>query len=147
VVVAAYRALPGEHMSGGYANELSDVAGRVSDADVLVAVDGPDVVGCVTYVPDAASAWAEMLEDGEAGIRMLGTDPSWWGRGVGRMLLDACIARAVDQGRVGLCLHTTPWMETAHRMYLRAGFVRTPERDWSPAPEVPLVAFRLDLPA
>ena len=34
---------------------------------------------------------------------------------------------------------------TAHRLYARLGFVRTPERDWTPMPGVNLLALRLDL--
>jgi hypothetical protein len=33
----------------------------------------------------------------------------------------------------------------AHRVYGRLGFRRTPDRDWSPAPGIELLGFRLDL--
>jgi hypothetical protein len=36
-------------------------------------------------------------------------------------------------------------MEAAHHLYGSAGFVRLPERDWFPVPEVPLMAFCLAL--
>jgi hypothetical protein len=36
-------------------------------------------------------------------------------------------------------------MLAAHAVYRRLGFVREPERDWSPIPGVDLVAFALDL--
>ncbi len=38
-------------------------------------------VGCVTFVPDASSPWAELLESSEAGIRMLAVDPQAQRRG------------------------------------------------------------------
>lgn len=145
LVVAAYSALPGDHMSGGYATELADVPRRAIEAEVLVAVsaDGDDpLVGCVTFVPDASSPWAEMLESGEAGIRMLAVAPPAQGRGIGRLLVDACIARARELQRTALMLHTTPWMTTAHRLYETSGFERFPDRDWTPVPEVPLLAYR-----
>jgi ribosomal protein S18 acetylase RimI-like enzyme len=146
VVVAAYEALPDHHMTGGYAAELADVARRSVEAEVLVAVtEGGDIVGCVTFVPDASSPWAELVEEGESAIRMLGVIPAGQGRGVGHALLDACIQRARAAGSDSLFLHSTPWMEAAHRLYLRAGFVRIPERDWRPFPEVPLLAFCLAL--
>src|SRR5947209_14612980 len=77
VTVAAYRALPGAHLDGGYAAELADVERRAREAVVLVAVDNPGggVVGCVTYVPGPDSALAEGLTAGEAGIRMLAVAP------------------------------------------------------------------------
>jgi ribosomal protein S18 acetylase RimI-like enzyme len=145
VVVEAYRALPGNHMSGGYEVVLADVARRAVEADVLVAVQRSEVLGCVTYVPDWRSPWAEMLEEGEAAIRMLATDPAGQGRGVGSRLLEVCIDRARVNGRAGLFLHSTPWMAAAHRLYRRAGFNRAPERDWLPVPDVPLWGYRLDL--
>ena len=36
-------------------------------------------------------------------------------------------------------------MTAAHRLYLRNGFVRIPERDWLPEPGLLLIAFGLDL--
>lgn len=150
VVVDAYRALPGSHLSGDYAELLADVARRSTEADVLVAVGamGPEkhaVVGCVTFVPDPSSPWSELLEAGEAGVRMLAVHPDIQRGGVGRMLLDACISRARSNGSAALMLHTTPWMTAAQHLYERAGFVRFPERDWTPVPDVPLLAYRLEL--
>ena len=85
IVVAAYRALPGAHLSQGYAELLADVGRRAVEAEVLVAVDDR-LLGCVTFVPDATSPWAEMLEDDEAAVRMLGVDPSSAGSGCGASL-------------------------------------------------------------
>jgi hypothetical protein len=51
VVLAAYRALPGNHMTGGYARQLVDVGRRAAEAEVLVAAD-EQLLGCVTFVPD-----------------------------------------------------------------------------------------------
>lgn len=164
IVLAAYRALPGAHLSPDYAAELVDVARRAREAEVLVAVAPglllrPDatagdaaglspahgLVGCTTFVPDAASPWAELLEEGEAGVRMLAVLPGAQGRGIGRALVDSCVERARSLGRAALMLHTTPWMEAAQHLYGSAGFVRVPERDWTPVPDVPLLAYRLEL--
>jgi ribosomal protein S18 acetylase RimI-like enzyme len=145
VVVAAYRALPGSRLGGDYADQLADVDRRAREAEVLVAVDGGEVVGCVTFVPGKASPWAEGLEDGEAGIRMLGVDPAGQGRGAGQLLVGTCIERSVAGGCEGLFLHTTPWMTAAHRLYERNGFVRVAERDWPASPQLRLLAYRLDL--
>jgi len=142
LVVAAYRALAGAHLSPDYAAELADVERRASGADVLVAL-GDELIGCVTFVPDASSPWAELLEEGEAGIRMLAVLPAAQGRGVGRKLLDECVSTARKLDRTALLLHTTPWMSTAQHLYSTAGFERFSERDWSPVPEVPLLAYRL----
>jgi ribosomal protein S18 acetylase RimI-like enzyme len=144
IVVAAYAALPGQHLSGGYAAELAEVGRRSAEAEVLVALED-DLVGCVTFVSDSSSPWAEALGPDEAAIRMLGVDPAAQGRGVGAHLVDACIERARRLGRSALFLHSTPWMTSAHRLYERSGFRRVPDRDWIPVPEVPLLAYLLDL--
>jgi ribosomal protein S18 acetylase RimI-like enzyme len=146
LVVAAYQELPGAHMEGGYAEELAAVERRSIEAEVLVAIDSNDeLVGCVTLVPDASSPWAEQVEAGESSIRMLAVHPSAQGHGIGADLLDACIERARLLGTSGVFLHSTPSMQAAHHIYEKAGFVRVPERDWLPTPDVPLLAFRLDL--
>lgn len=147
LVVAAYRALPGLPLDDGYAGTLADVGLRDGDGgtEVLVALDAGELAGCVTFVPGPGSPWAEQLEEGEASIRMLAVDPAAQGRGVGRGLLDACVERARHLGRTGVFLHSTPWMTAAHHLYADVGFVRVPGRDWSPSPEVPLLAFRLAL--
>ena len=59
---------------------LADVGRRAGETEVLVAV-GPELLGCVTFVPDNSSPWAELLGPGEAGVRMLAVDPSAQGRG------------------------------------------------------------------
>ncbi len=145
LIVAAYLALPGGQMSEGYADELRAVSRRAAEAEVLVATAEGRLAGCVTLVPDPVSPWAELLEGGEAGIRMLAVLPSAQGRGIGRGLLDACVDRARELGCKAVLLHTTPWMEVAQKMYERAGFERCPERDWTPVPEVPLLCYRLVL--
>ena len=169
LVVAAYRALPGGHLSDDYAALLADVARRAREAEVMVAViagtEGHDlnstdaghlpgqvlgqvarhVAGCVTLVSDATSPWAELLEPGEAGIRMLAVEPRAQHCGAGRALVEACISRSKELGRMGLFLHTTPWMTAAQRLYESLGFERARYRDWTPVPEVPLLAYRLEL--
>ena len=144
LIVSAYEALPGGHLDGGYAELLRDVARRALEAEVLVAT-GPGVIGCVTFVPDATSPWAEGLRPGESGIRMLAVHPVAQGRGAGKALVAACVDRARRLGRNGVFLSSTPWMQVAHRLYEKAGFVRVPERDWVPVPGVTLLAFHLDL--
>ena len=147
LVAAAFAAVPGAHMNGGYAEELADVSARMSRSDVLVAVGDGEVVGCVTFVPDGESPLAEGLEDGECQIRMMAVASEARGRGVGHRLVGACVERARELGRRAVFLHSTPAMTAAHRLYLRNGFVRVPQRDWVPEPDLTLIAFRLELAA
>ncbi|MFF5250512.1 GNAT family N-acetyltransferase [Streptomyces leeuwenhoekii] len=119
-----------------YLGELRDVARRAAAAEVLAAVEGERVVGGVTFVP-SGGPMADIARPGEAEIRMLAVAHAARGRGVGEALVRACAdrARAVE-GCVRVVLSTQRTMRTAHRLYERLGFVRTPERDWNPLPEV-----------
>ena len=90
--------------------------------------------------------FGEVLEsDDESAFRMLVVDPAARGRGVGELLVCACLARARAAGKRRMVLSTSTLMTAAHRLYERLGFTRLPERDWSPAPEVDLLVYALDL--
>ncbi|MFJ6198314.1 GNAT family N-acetyltransferase [Micromonospora sp. NPDC092111] len=147
LTVAAYEAdgqLKGE---SGYAGVLADVASRAADGEVLVAVDGATgvLLGSVTFVR-SGSPYAELAGPGEAEFRMLAVDPAAQGRGAGAALVRACLSRAVAQGctAVVICVRSG-FADTAHRLYAGLGFVRTPERDWSPLPGVELLGLRREL--
>jgi ribosomal protein S18 acetylase RimI-like enzyme len=151
LTVQAYRGIALDDLAiadtDDYEDELRDVAGRAAGAQVLVAVDGDGtVLGAVTYVPDSGSPMAEFDEPASASIRMLAVAPTAQRRGVGEALTRACIERALATGRSALLLHSTDWMTTAHRMYLRLGFRRDEGNDWVIRPDFVLRAFRLDLP-
>jgi GNAT superfamily N-acetyltransferase len=146
LTVAAYTAIEPEVVDDVYEGELRDVAGRVADAEVMVAVDGAGtVLGGVTYIPGPGSAWSEFTEPDAAGIRMLAVAPEAQGRGVGEALSRACIDRARVTGKAQIVLHSTDRMTTAHRLYERLGFARDPSLDWEPLPGFWLRGFRLRL--
>jgi ribosomal protein S18 acetylase RimI-like enzyme len=111
---------------------------------VLVAdLDGV-VVGTVTYCPEG-SRLRELAGPGEAEFRMLAVSPSARRKGVAEALVRRVIERAREQGCSAVVLSSQPVQEDAHRLYERLGFRRTPEKDWSPAPGIDLLGFRLDL--
>ncbi|UYQ64309.1 GNAT family N-acetyltransferase [Streptomyces peucetius] len=129
-----------------YADVLRDVASRDAQAEVYVAVDEADtLLGGVAFVPDGGP-FADIAVPGEAEFRMLAVDEKARGRGTGEALVRTCAERArATPGCVRLVLSTQPTMYAAHRVYGRLGFVRTPERDWSPIPAVPLLTYALEL--
>ncbi|WFE46607.1 GNAT family N-acetyltransferase [Verrucosispora sp. WMMD1129] len=147
LTVAAYEAdgqLKGET---GYADVLADVSVRAEHGDVLVAVEPATghLLGSVTFVLPG-TRYAEMCGPGEAEFRMLAVDPSAQGRGAGGALVEACVARAIELGCTAVTICVREGLaEPAHRLYRRRGFVRQPERDWSPFPGVNLLALRLPL--
>ncbi len=78
-------------------------------------------------------------------MRMLVVDPAARGRGIGRTLIATCLERARAGGRSGLVLSTQAEMTVAHALYESVGFVRRPERDWSPHAGLTLMAYDLAL--
>ena len=84
---------------------------------------------------------------GEAEIRALAVRPEVQGQGVGRILLRLLLQRACELGIRHLVLCTEPTMRVAHRLYEQEGFIRLPERDWSPAPGTTLLVYGMRLNA
>jgi ribosomal protein S18 acetylase RimI-like enzyme len=151
ICVSAYRAdgqLPSGKLPDGhdYSVALADVAGRAEHADILVAVDDRDeVLGCVTFIrPD--SPYAEVAEPDEAEFRMLAVAPQAQGRGVASALVRTCLDHATALGYRAIVICVRDFNDTAKRLYARFGFVRLPERDFAPIPEVRLEALRIELP-
>ena len=143
LVVEAYRTLDD---AGGapYERELRDIAGRRASGEVLVAeVDGR-IVGCVTFV-DGLTALSQVDDPEAAFVRMLGVAAEARNRGVGEALTRECIDRARRSGRKRVRLHTRTSMTSAQRLYERLGFRRDPDHDWSPAPDIWLLGYVLDL--
>ena len=138
IVQSSYLALPGHPADADYDNQLADVAGRVRDEIVFGAFEDAVPRGCVTYVDNASSRYAEALLDREASFRMLGVSTEAQGRGIGKALVVRCLDEARAAGRRAVFIHTGNWMTTAHRFYRRLGFVHVPERDW-PVPEYGIV--------
>lgn len=133
--------------SDWYLDKLKDVAKRAAEADVLVATQGGQLLGGVTYVP-SGGPMADLARPGEAEIRMLAVDRAARGRGAGEALVRACVDRArATEGCTGIVLSTQPIMHAAHRIYERTGFVRAPGRDWKPIAGVDfkLITYELTL--
>ncbi|MET9968280.1 GNAT family N-acetyltransferase [Streptomyces sp. NPDC006356] len=134
--------------SDEYLGELKDVAKRAAAAEVLVATDGDRLLGGVTFVP-SGGPMADIAAPGEAEIRMLAVSRDARGRGAGEALVRACIDRArATEACTRIVLSTQRTMHSAHRIYERLDFVRTPERDWNPVPhldDITLLTYQLTL--
>jgi ribosomal protein S18 acetylase RimI-like enzyme len=126
LTVAAYQALPVDHLWGGYEADIRDVAGRAKATDLLVAVEGDRLLGSVTLVTEPGSPWLEWTAPGEVQFRLLAVDATARGRGVGTALVRECLARA---GTRPVLIHTTKWMTAARSLYPTLGFERRPDRD------------------
>lgn len=115
----------------GYGAHVRDVAGRVGDVPVLVAVRDGRIVGSVTIAPHG-SRHSELAREGEVEFRYLGVAPEAWGSGVATRLVEAVEDYAVRSGAERVVLCVVEGNVAAERVYERLGFTRRPERDWEP---------------
>jgi len=141
------------YQAGGFLAAKSDYEpvlrglGTAGDGTVLVAVPRGDesrILGTVMLQP-RPHAGEIAAGQHEAEIRALAVAPDGQGRGTGNALLRAVIDLAAQRGVAHLVLLTQHGMRVAQHMYERAGFRRLPERDWSPAPGINLLAYGLPL--
>lgn len=123
-----------------YIDDLRDAATRARESDLFVAVIGDRVVGTATYCPHGTSH-AEISSTTEAEFRMLGVEPEFSGRGIGRALVAACEQHARAAGLERLVLSVISHNDVAARLYEHLGFTRAPARDWSPVPGVDLLVW------
>jgi GNAT superfamily N-acetyltransferase len=92
-----------------------EVLGRMSEGPVWLAVREDSLLGTV-----AAVARGPVLY-----VRGMAVLPSMRGRGIGEALLKAVEAFAMEHGHTTLLLTTTPFLDSAIRLYERSGFSRT----------------------
>ena len=145
LTLEAYRASGFMEADSPYAQQLADASPRLREAELWVAVDASGaVLGTVTMAPPG-SVWAQVAEPDEMEFRMLAVSALARGRGVGEALTRAVLDRAAELGLRGVVLSSSTEMTTAHRLYERLGFYRTPDKDWRPSPETLLVTYRLDI--
>ena len=99
---------------GAYLQEQTESAREI---EILAVVDGA-VVGSAGI--EAVGSSSKTCHRAEFGV---GIDRAFWGLGIGRALMDACIACARKAGYEQLELDVVADNERAVAMYRRAGFV------------------------
>ena len=135
----------GDPVWEAYFELLGDVERRATRAVVLVAQLDGQLVGTASVELDATIEPEGELGLGQANFRMLAVDPEWRNRGVGRMLVAACLARARNAGKRVATLHTVEEMVVARRMYECFGFERNDAADVAISPDTTLLGYRLVL--
>ena len=105
----------------GFSANIKRMSSLADVGEIIVAMLDNTLIGAVAYVgpgkPKAAyfhTEWPIM--------RMLVVAPGARGRGVGKALAEACLARARRDGAKVFALHTSEMMAVALPMYLRMGF-------------------------
>jgi len=106
-----------------FAAGIGSTSKLAGSGELIVAEElGGDLLGGVGYFGPQAPK-PDFFKPDWSIIRMLVVDPGARGRGVGRLLTEACLERAARDRAAVVALHTTPIMEVALAMYLRMGFV------------------------
>ncbi len=144
-----YAALMSAHWEG-YRQSILATLDEVRPAEQIVAELDGAIAGTVLLYPAGAVlvapngvpvtlAWPE--------VRLLAVAPAARGKGIGAALVRECMRRARQSGATVMTLHTTDVMRVAMAMYERMGFIRAPELDFHPAPNVTVKGYRFDLAA
>jgi ribosomal protein S18 acetylase RimI-like enzyme len=100
----------------------------VAGATMVAVDDGGALLGIVALRP-VGSPQLRIARDGEAELSNLAV--SLWARGdgVGRALVERCLALAGLTGAERIALWSRPYQVEGHRLYESLGFRRTPVRD------------------
>ena len=85
--------------------------------DVLMAVDGERAVGCVALLPEGGGVYE---------LTKMAVAESERSRGIGRLLVEAAIARARERGARELVLASNSRLATALALYESVGFRHVP---------------------
>lgn len=120
---------------GSHPLARADVARWAERALPLVALEaaetgagGTRIVGMVGLARGGMDA-TRVAVIGEGEVQRLAVAAHARGRGVGRALVEECVARSRASGDARLVLWTQPSMTSAQRLYERIGFDRRPDRD------------------
>lgn len=125
IAVAAFAALAAHIEPAERAVLFDRVRGSTTDpepGEVIVAVANGRVVGTVVYNGPAAEQQHSLIPADWAFFRALGVDAAWVGQGIGRRLVEDCIARARRQGASSIGLYAADVNEIAVGLYRRMGF-------------------------
>ncbi len=147
ITAEAYRASY-EGLSEAYLASLADVAGRVEQGEVWVALADGVIVGTV-WTPRPGERLSPLAEEGELDFRQLAVAPSARGRGVGERLTRHVLDLARERGASRVVMNSGPEMLGAHALYRKMGFRRLTEREHpvevEPGRWLDLRAFGFDL--
>lgn len=149
-VYSQLEGFPNEAQQPEYFQMLANIGewSAKPETELLVAVlHDKNIHGAVVYFNDMkfyGSGGTATQEKNSAGFRLLAVEPAARGRGVGKLLTNACIKKAAVNQRDKVVIHTTKAMQTAWKMYEKRGFQRSEDLDFMQG-ELPVFGFRLQL--
>ncbi|MDN4524019.1 GNAT family N-acetyltransferase [Fictibacillus fluitans] len=103
------------------------------EAEYLVAEWNGEVAGSIVVFPPESDAYGGLTDISTLPeIRMLVVEPSFRKQGIGKALVEECLARTKAKGYPAVGLHTADFMQSAVKLYEGMGFKRLPQLDFSP---------------
>ena len=126
-----------------YLESIRDVRSRIEESDLIVVLQDGAIVGAATFYPTRKRRASLVWPADWTGIRLVAVSPQARGQGLAKMLIEECIRRSREEVASAVGLHTTPLMPVAAAMYERMGFVREPEFDFHPRPDMTVMAYKL----
>jgi GNAT superfamily N-acetyltransferase len=120
VLRQSFAEFKGLYTEEGYAATTpgaAQIKARMEEGPVWVALHHTVIVGTVTAVNKSESVY----------VRGMAVLPSARGSGVGSRLLEQVESWAADQNAARIFLSTTPFLDSAIRLYEKSGFSRTAE--------------------
>lgn len=117
-------------LNEGYARDIADLASRVREHDVWVAVSGNgEIVGTVT-TPAPGKALTQLAGEKEMDFRLLAVSHRARGMRIGSQLVEWVCDLARQRGAHTVVLSTGPEMTGAHKLYERLGFESRKDREY-----------------
>ena len=144
VLCESWKAVYQDLLTPEQLTENTDLARRTAffelllpDAGCFLARDGGVPCGICSVGPERSgelSGWGEVIS--------LYTLPAYWGRGLGRALMDRALSALAADGYRDVCLWAFEANARACRFYEKFGFVKDGARKHSRFPDVPEIRFR-----
>lgn len=100
---------------------LRRVEERARGAEIFICRDGERVVGSVAYCP-AGRGDPAVFAPNMAAVLLLAVHPAYRGTGIAKLLMDACLSRARNDGAQSVGLFTSEPMLAAQHIYRSLGF-------------------------
>lgn len=125
-----------------YLQFVRRVEERAAHSEIYVARRRGSIAGSMTLIR-FGSPYADIARPDELEIRMLSVDPAAQRSGIGRVLVQASIARARLIPEVAaVSLTTGATWASARALYESLGFAHVPDRDWTvPDTDIKLVVY------
>jgi len=104
-----------------FSKKVEQMSSLTEHCEILIAAQESKILGAVAY-NGPYKAKAEFFKPEWAVIRMLVVNPEYRGSGIGRRLVENCLAHARRDDVQVIALHTSEIMEVALPMYQGMGF-------------------------